>query len=694
MSDAAQLRLTVDSAPRTEIQGTTAADLYADQREVVVAHINGELKDLSTELSDGDVVERVLVSDPEGLEVLRHSTAHVMAQAVQQLRPDAKLGIGPYITDGFYFDFDVDEPFTPEDLKKIEKSMLKIVNKSQLFQRRAVDEDEARQEMADEPYKLELIDLANGPGSGSMEESAEGASVEVGAGEITIYDNVDRQSHEIVWRDLCRGPHIPNTKLIGNGFALMRSAAAYWRGNEKNKQLQRIYGTAWPSKDELKAYKERLAEAERRDHRKLGSELDLFSFPDELGSGLPVFHPKGGIIRKEMEDYSRQRHTEAGYEFVYSPHITKGHLYEVSGHLDWYRDGMFPPMHVDEERNPETGELTKPGQDYYLKPMNCPMHNLIYRSRGRSYRELPLRLFEFGAVYRYEKSGVIHGLTRVRGMTQDDAHIYCTREQMKDELTATLNFVLSLLKDYGLDDFYLELSTKDPEKFVGSDEIWDEATRTLQEVAEDSGLQLVPDPGGAAFYGPKISVQAKDAIGRTWQMSTIQLDFNLPERFDLEYQAADGTRQRPVMIHRALFGSVERFMGVLTEHYAGAFPAWLAPVQVRAIPVAEAFNDYLDEFAAKLRVQGIRVEVDTSSDRFPKKIRTASKDKIPFVVIAGGDDADAGAVSFRYRDGSQYNAVPVDDAVEMIVRHVRDRVNEDPSAPSNVEVTEIVAEQS
>ena len=694
MSDAAQLQLTVDGAPRTEIQGTTAADLYADQREVVVAHINGALKDLSTELSDGDVVERVLVSDPEGLEVLRHSTAHVMAQAVQQLWPEAKLGIGPYITDGFYFDFDVEEPFTPEDLKKIEKSMLKIVNKSQLFQRRAVDEDEARKEMADEPYKLELIDLANGPGSGSMEESAEGASVEVGAGEITIYDNVDRQSHEIVWRDLCRGPHVPNTKLIGNGFALMRSAAAYWRGNEKNKQLQRIYGTAWPSKDELKAYKERLAEAERRDHRKLGSELDLFSFPDELGSGLPVFHPKGGIIRKEMEDYSRQRHTEAGYEFVYSPHITKGHLYEVSGHLDWYRDGMFPPMHVDEERNAETGELTKPGQDYYLKPMNCPMHNLIYRSRGRSYRELPLRLFEFGAVYRYEKSGVIHGLTRVRGMTQDDAHIYCTREQMKDELTATLNFVLSLLKDYGLDDFYLELSTRDPEKFVGSDEIWEEATRTLQEVAEDSGLQLVPDPGGAAFYGPKISVQAKDAIGRTWQMSTIQLDFNLPERFDLEYQAADGTRQRPVMIHRALFGSVERFMGVLTEHYAGAFPAWLAPVQVRAIPVAEAFNDYLDEFAAKLRAQGIRVEVDTSSDRFPKKIRTASKDKIPFVVIAGGDDADAGAVSFRYRDGSQYNAVPVDDAVEMIVRHVRDRVNEDPSAPSNGDGGEPVAEQS
>ncbi|MER2138139.1 MAG: threonine--tRNA ligase, partial [Arthrobacter sp.] len=599
--------------------------------------------------------EAVTIDSEDGLNVLRHSTAHVMAQAVQQLRPDAKLGIGPYIKDGFYFDFDVAEPFTPEDLKTLEKMMQKIVNSNQKFVRRVVTEEEAREAMANEPYKLELLGKKDG-----AEEAGEGANIEVGAGEITIYDNVDRKSGDTVWCDLCRGPHLPNTKLISNAFALTRSAAAYWLGNQANQQLQRIYGTAWPTKDDLKAYQERLAEAERRDHRKLGTELDLFSFPDELGSGLPVFHPKGGIIRKAMEDYSRQRHTEAGYEFVYTPHITKGHLYEVSGHLDWYRDGMFPPMHVDEVTDPETGEVTKPGQDYYLKPMNCPMHNLIFRSRGRSYRELPLRLFEFGSVYRYEKSGVIHGLTRVRGMTQDDAHIYCTREQMKDELTNTLNFVLDLLKDYGLDDFYLELSTKDPEKYVGSDEVWEEATRTLAEVAEASGLDLVPDPGGAAFYGPKISVQARDAIGRTWQMSTIQLDFNLPERFELEYQAADGTRQRPVMIHRALFGSVERFMAVLTEHYAGAFPAWLAPVQVVGIPVAEAFNDYMYDVVDKLKAAGIRAEVDAGTDRFPKKIRTASKEKVPFVLIAGGEDAEAGAVSFRFRDGSQDNGVPVE----------------------------------
>ncbi|WP_431521171.1 threonine--tRNA ligase [Citricoccus muralis] len=630
--------------------------------------VDGELQDLSRTLNDGAVIEGVDISDEDGLNVLRHSTAHVMAQAVQQLWPEAKLGIGPYITDGFYFDFDVENPFTPEDLKKIEKVMQKIINSNQTFARRVVTEDEAREAMSAEPYKLELLGKKN-----DAENAGEGASVEVGAGEITIYDNVDRKSGDAVWCDLCRGPHLPNTKLISNAFSLTRSAAAYWLGNEKNKQLQRIYGTAWPTKEALKAYQERIAEAERRDHRKLGSELDLFSFPDELGSGLPVFHPKGGIIRKEMEDYSRRRHTEAGYEFVYTPHITKENLYQISGHLDWYADGMFPPMHIDEQRDPVTGEITRQGQNYYLKPMNCPMHNLIFRSRGRSYRELPLRLFEFGAVYRYEKSGVIHGLTRVRGMTQDDAHIYCTREQMKDELTSTLNFVLDLLKDYGLNDFYLELSTKDNEKFVGTDEAWDEATRTLEEVATASGLDLVPDPGGAAFYGPKISVQARDAIGRTWQMSTIQLDFNLPERFDLEYQAADGSRQRPVMIHRALFGSIERFLGVLTEHYAGAFPAWLAPVQVRAIPVAEAFNDYLGEVVDKLRAEGIRVELDTSSDRFPKKIRTASKEKIPFVLIAGGEDAEAGAVSFRFRDGSQDNGVAVDDAIERIVAAVRDR---------------------
>ncbi|MFJ4207523.1 threonine--tRNA ligase [Paenarthrobacter sp. NPDC089675] len=669
MSDAQQITLIVDGEETKVTEGTTGAELFFERRDVVVARVDGVLKDLDQPLADGANIEGVTIESPDGLNVLRHSTAHVMAQAVQQLRPDAKLGIGPYITDGFYFDFDVAEPFTPEDLRQLEKMMQKIINQNQKFVRRVVTEEEARQAMANEPYKLELLGKKN-----DAADAAEGVNVEVGAGDITIYDNVDRKSGDSVWCDLCRGPHLPNTKIISNAFALTRSSSAYWLGNQNNQQLQRIYGTAWPTKEALKAYQERIAEAERRDHRKLGVELDLFSFPDELGSGLPVFHPKGGIIRKEMEDYSRQRHVDAGYEFVYTPHITKGHLYEVSGHLDWYKDGMFPAMQVDAELNPD-GTVRKPAQDYYLKPMNCPMHNLIFRSRGRSYRELPLRLFEFGSVYRYEKSGVVHGLTRVRGMTQDDAHIYCTREQMKDELTTTLNFVLGLLKDYGLDDFYLELSTKNEEKFVGDDATWEEATRTLAEVAEASGLELVPDPGGAAFYGPKISVQAKDALGRTWQMSTIQLDFNLPERFELEYQAADGTRQRPVMIHRALFGSVERFMGVLTEHYAGAFPAWLAPVQVVGIPVAEAFNDYMFDVVDQLKAAGIRAEVDISSDRFPKKIRTASKDKIPFVLIAGGEDAEAGAVSFRFRDGSQDNGVPVSEAIRRIVDAVKNREN-------------------
>jgi threonyl-tRNA synthetase len=669
VSDAQQITLIVDGEETKVTTGTTGAELFFERRDVVVARVNGELKDLDQELPEGAEIQAVTIGSPDGLNVLRHSTAHVMAQAVQTLRPDAKLGIGPYITDGFYFDFDVAEPFTPEDLKTLEKMMLKIINQNQKFVRRVVSEDEAREAMKNEPYKLELLGRKN-----DAAEAGEGVNVEVGAGDITIYDNVDRKTGDSVWCDLCRGPHLPNTKLISNAFALTRSSAAYWLGNQKNQQLQRIYGTAWPTKDELKAYQERIAEAERRDHRKLGAELDLFSFPDELGSGLPVFHPKGGIIRKEMEDYSRQRHVDAGYEFVYTPHITKGHLYEVSGHLDWYKDGMFPPMHVDAELN-EDGTVRKPGQDYYLKPMNCPMHNLIFRARGRSYRELPLRLFEFGSVYRYEKSGVVHGLTRVRGMTQDDAHIYCTREQMKDELTKTLNFVLDLLKDYGLNDFFLELSTKDPEKYVGDDAAWEEATITLAEVARESGLELVPDPGGAAFYGPKISVQTKDALGRTWQMSTIQLDFNLPERFELEFQAADGTRQRPVMIHRALFGSIERFMGVLTEHYAGAFPAWLSPVQVVGIPVAETFNEYMFDVVDQLKAAGIRAEVDTSSDRFPKKIRTASKDKIPFVLIAGGDDAEAGAVSFRFRDGSQDNGVPVAEAVKRITEAVRNRTS-------------------
>ncbi|GAA1986614.1 threonine--tRNA ligase [Isoptericola halotolerans] len=657
----------------TVTEPTTGAELFAGRREVVVMRVDGELLDLSRPLRTGDVVEPVTIDSPDGLAVLRHSAAHVLAQAVQQVNPEARLGIGPPVKDGFYYDFDVAEPFTPDDLKKLDKAMVRIIKEGQTFRRRVVTEDEARAELAAEPYKLELIGLKGGAAPAGGDDA--GVSVEVGAGELTIYDNVrgaGRESETVVWSDLCRGPHLPSTKLIGNGVQLMRSAAAYWRGSEKNPQLQRIYGTAWPSKDELKAHLERLAEAERRDHRRLGSELDLFSFPDEIGSGLAVFHPKGAMVRMEMEEYSRKRHVESGYSFVNSPHITKSKLFETSGHLDWYADGMYPPMHLDAELDDE-GNVRKPGQDYYLKPMNCPMHNLIFDARGRSYRELPLRLFEFGTVYRYEKSGVVHGLTRARGFTQDDAHIYCTRDQMRDELTSLLTFVLDLLRDYGLDDFYLELSTRDPEKSVGDEDSWEEATRTLEEVATASGLELVPDPGGAAFYGPKISVQARDAIGRTWQMSTIQLDFNLPEKFDLQYTAADGTRQRPVMIHRALFGSIERFFAVLLEHYAGAFPAWLAPVQVLAVPVADAFDDYLGDVVAQLRARGIRAELDTSDDRFGKKIRNAAKEKVPFVLIAGGEDAEAGAVSFRFRDGTQENGVPVADAVERVVAAVRDR---------------------
>ena len=661
-----QFTVTVDGVERQVEQGTTGLELFAERRDVVVMRVGGSLLDLAREIEPGQAVESVLITEPEGLAVLRHSCAHVLAQAVQHLNPEAKLGIGPPIENGFYYDFDVAEPFTPESLKELEKAMQRIVNETQTFRRRVVTDAEALTELAHEPYKCELIGLKSGAA-----DAGEGASVEVGAGELTIYENV-RKDGTVAWKDLCRGPHIPTTKLLTNGWALMRSAAAYWRGSEKNPQLQRIYGTAWPTKDELVAYKDRLAEAERRDHRKLGAELDLFSFPDEIGSGLAVFHPKGGIVRMEMEKYSRERHVEAGYEFVYTPHATKGRLFEISGHLDWYAEGMYPPMHLDEERD-SAGNITRQGQDYYLKPMNCPMHNLIFDARGRSYRELPLRLFEFGTVYRYEKSGVVHGLTRARGFTQDDAHIYCTREQMRGELTSLLSFVLDLLKDYGLEDFYLELSTRNPEKSVGTDEAWEEATETLREVALASGLELVPDPGGAAFYGPKISVQARDAIGRTWQMSTIQLDFNLPERFELEYMGADGTRQRPVMIHRALFGSIERFFAILTEHYAGAFPAWLAPVQVLGIPVADAFDDYLGGVAAQLRAHGVRVELDLSDERFPKKIRNASKAKVPFVLIAGGDDADAGAVSFRYRDGSQENQVPVADAVAKIVAAIRDK---------------------
>ena len=658
----AQISITVDGVAQQVEADQRPTHLFAENKEVVVCRVNGALKDLWTELTEADVVESVLISSADGLAVLRHSTAHVMAQAVQEVYADTRLGIGPPIKDGFYYDFDPENTFNPDDLIKIESAMRKIIKEGQRFRRRVTTEAEALKELAHEPYKCELIGI-KGP-------AGEEASVEVGGSELTIYDNLGRDGNP-VWSDLCRGPHLPSTKLIP-AFKLMRTAAAYWRGSEKNPMLQRIYGTAWPSQDELNAYLELLAEAEKRDHRRLGTELDLFSFPEEIGSGLAVFHPKGGIVRRAMEDYSRIRHEEENYEFVYSPHLTKAALFETSGHLQWYADGMYPPMILDEELNAD-GTVKKAGQQYYMKPMNCPFHNLIYKSRGRSYRELPLRLFEFGTVYRYEKSGVLHGITRARGFTQDDAHIYCTKEQMVGELDSLLTFVLNLLRDYGLNDFYLELSTKNEEKFVGEDADWAEATEALRKAATAQNLELVLDEGGAAFYGPKISVQAKDAIGRTWQMSTIQVDFQLPQRFELEYSASDGTRQRPVMIHRALFGSIERFFGVLTEHYSGAFPPWLAPVQAIGIPVADTFADYLGEVMIAMRKAGIRAELDASDDRMQKKVRNAQMQKIPFMVIAGEEDQKAGAVSFRYRNGEQKNGIPIADAIAEIKKVVAER---------------------
>ena len=658
----AQISITVDGVAQQVEADQRPTHLFAENKEVVVCRVNGALKDLWTELTEGDVVESVLISSADGLAVLRHSTAHVMAQAVQEVYANTRLGIGPPIKDGFYYDFDPENTFNPDDLIKIESAMRKIIKEGQRFRRRVTTEAEALKELAHEPYKCELIGI-KGP-------AGEEASVEVGGSELTIYDNLGRDGNP-VWSDLCRGPHLPSTKLIP-AFKLMRTAAAYWRGSEKNPMLQRIYGTAWPSQDELNAYLELLAEAEKRDHRRLGTELDLFSFPEEIGSGLAVFHPKGGIVRRAMEDYSRIRHEEENYEFVYSPHLTKAALFETSGHLQWYADGMYPPMILDEELNAD-GTVKKAGQQYYMKPMNCPFHNLIYKSRGRSYRELPLRLFEFGTVYRYEKSGVLHGITRARGFTQDDAHIYCTKEQMVGELDSLLTFVLNLLRDYGLNDFYLELSTKNEEKFVGEDADWAEATEALRKAATAQNLELVLDEGGAAFYGPKISVQAKDAIGRTWQMSTIQVDFQLPQRFELEYSASDGTRQRPVMIHRALFGSIERFFGVLTEHYSGAFPPWLAPVQAIGIPVADTFADYLGEVMIAMRKAGIRAELDASDDRMQKKVRNAQMQKIPFMVIAGEEDQKAGAVSFRYRNGEQKNGIPIADAIAEIKKVVAER---------------------
>ena len=657
-----EISVTVNGEPLSVEDDQRPTQLFQERKDVVVCRVNGELRDLWTQLFDGDVVEPVTIDSPEGLYVLRHSTAHVLAQAVQQIFPETKLGIGPPITDGFYYDFDPANPFTPDHLVKLESAMKKIIKEGQRFRRRVVSANEALSELKNEPYKCELVGLKSDEGDES--------NVEVGGAELTIYDNLGRDGQPI-WSDLCRGPHLPSTKLI-SAFKLMRSAGAYWRGSEKNPMLQRIYGTAWATQEALEGYLEFLAEAEKRDHRRIGAELDLFSFPEEIGSGLAVFHPKGGIIRRAMEDYSRQRHEAEGYEFVYSPHLTKAALFEKSGHLEWYAEGMYPPMVLDEELHAD-GTIKRAGQHYYMKPMNCPMHNLIFSSRQRSYRELPLRLFEFGTVYRYEKSGVLHGITRARGFTQDDSHIYCTNEQMLGELDSLLTFVLNLLRDYGLSDFYLELSTRNPEKSVGELGDWDAATDALRRAAERQNLDLVLDEGGAAFYGPKISVQAKDAIGRTWQMSTIQVDFQLPQRFDLEYVASDGTRQRPVMIHRALFGSIERFFGVLTEHYAGAFPPWLAPVQVIAIPVAEAFEPYLRDVVAQLRSRGIRADIDASDDRMQKKVRNAQIQKIPFMLIAGAEDQAAGAVSFRYRNGDQRNGISLTEAFAEIEASIRER---------------------
>ena len=640
----------------------TGFDLFSD-RSVVAMRVDGELKDLATTLTGTEQVEPITIDSEDGLAILRHSAAHVLAQAVQRINPEARLGIGPPIQDGFYYDFQIDEPLTPETLKAISKEMERIQRAGQRFVRRVVSDDEARAELADEPFKLELIGL-----KGKAAQGRDGESVEVGAGELTMYDNVDPTTGETVWTDLCRGPHLPSTRMIGNGWALERIAGAYWRGDQRNPQLQRVYGTAWPSKDELRAHQTRLAEAAKRDHRKLGRELDLFSFPEEIGSGLSVWHPRGGIIRHEMESHARARHLAAGYSVVYTPHISKADLFATSGHLATYAEGMWPPLHMDEERDAITGEVTKPGVDYYLKPMNCPMHILIYQERQRSYRDLPLRLSENGTVYRNELSGALHGLTRVRGFTQDDAHLFVTPEQLEDEVAKVIEFVLSLLRDFGLSDFELELSMKDDEKskWIGSDEYWESSTNALRRVALASGLGLTEVAGEAAFYGPKIDLKTKDALGRTWQLSTVQVDPNLPERFGLEYTAADGSKQRPIMIHRALMGSIERFFAILLEHYAGAFPVWLAPVQVVGVPVADHHVPYLERVFQELERAGIRAELDTSGERMQKKIRNASLAKVPYVLIAGDADEAAGTVSFRLRDGSQDNGVPIAEAVARI----------------------------
>jgi threonyl-tRNA synthetase len=611
----------------------------------IAARVDGVLRDLSF-VPDADcAVEPIDVRSDDGLHVLRHSTAHVLAQAVTRLWPGTKLGIGPTIADGFYYDLAIPAHVSVDDLPRIEETMRAIAVEDQPFIREDVSTDEALRRLTEQPFKREIVE-----GLGTEEAAGD---IEAGAQTASFYRNDG-------WEDLCLGPHVPSTGRLG-AFKLTAVSGAYWRGDEKNAQLTRIYGTAWANQADLDAYLQRLEEAERRDHRKLGTDLDLFSFPEEIGSGLAVFHPRGGLIRMLMEDYSRRRHVEDDYLFVNSPHITKRQLFDVSGHLDWYADGMFPPMELDG------------GTEYYLKPMNCPFHILIYRSRTRSYRELPMRLFEFGSVYRYEKSGVVHGLTRVRGMTQDDAHIFTTREQMGEELQSLLSFTLSLLRDYGLDDFYLELSTKPEEKAVGADEDWEEATEALRQAAMAMNLELVMDPGGGAFYGPKISVQARDAIGRTWQMSTIQLDFQLPQRFDLHYAGADGKRHQPVMIHRALFGSVERFFGVLTEHYAGAFPLWLSPEQLWILPVADRNVEAAHELAARARDAGLRVAVDDAKQSVGKKIRAAQLLKAPYVIVVGDRDLEAGTFTVRKRSGEEIAGLGFDTIVQALLEESRTR---------------------
>ena len=660
-----QITITLpDGSTKQVAAGTTPGGVAAEigsrlAKAAIAAKVDGEWWDLGRPVDHDARVEIVVAASEEGREVLRHSTAHVMAEAVTRLFPGAKYSIGPAITDGFYYDFDLpdQQTFTADDLAKIEDEMRAIVKADQAFVREEVAYDDALEVFAEQPYKQEIIEKVRA-GDASDEDAGEVG----GDGGVSLYRNV--VDGHVEFTDLCRGPHVPSTRRIG-AFKLTKVAGAYWRGNEKGPMLQRIYGTAWESQKALDEYLHRLEEAEKRDHRKLGAELDLFSFPEEIGSGLAVFHPKGGIVRRVMEEYSRERHEAAGYEFVNSPHISKADLFQTSGHLDWYADGMFPPMHVDDAGGAE-------GIDYYLKPMNCPFHVLIYRSRTRSYRELPLRLFEFGSVYRYEKSGVVHGLTRVRGMTQDDSHIFTTKDQMVEEIRSLLDFVLDLLRDYGLDDFYLELSTKPEEKFVGSDEEWDEATEALRVAASGKDLELVMDPGGGAFYGPKISVQARDAIGRTWQMSTIQLDFQTPQRFDIHYIGADNERHRPVMIHRALFGSIERFFAVLLEHYAGAFPLWLAPVQATVLPVADRHDAYAFRVVDRLKSQGFRAEmVDGSHGALGARIRRAKMEKVPYVLVVGDDDADHGTVGVNKRGTNDpERGVALDELVERFAAEV------------------------